>query len=66
MDFLSKENPMPKKKIILYVDSAVYAAIRKKAYETEQFRSHIIETILAEALEVKVDEKATKKDEVVV
>lgn len=54
---------MPKKKLILYVDSTVYAAIRKKAYETEQFRSHIIESILADALGVTLNDKPKTKQE---
>ncbi len=54
---------MPKKKLILYVDATVYAAIRKRAYDTEQFRSHIIESILADALGVTLSDKAKAKQE---
>lgn len=53
---------MSKKKMILYVDANVYAAIRKRAYETEQFRSHVIQSILADALGVKLEKKRSLKE----
>ena len=50
-------------KLILYVDATVYSAIRKQAYDTEQFRSHIIESILANALGVTLSDKPKAKQE---
>lgn len=54
---------MGKKKMIVYVDSKVFSAVRKRAFELETFKSSLVDSILADALNVKVKEKPCLKKE---
>jgi hypothetical protein len=57
------EKSMQKKKLILHVDPKVFAAVRQQAFEKNTFRSALVESILADALQVKIGGPPCQKKE---
>lgn len=53
-----------KKKLIVYIRPEVYQAVRSHAFETEQFKSTLVERVLAKHLGVDLDKINKKKAEV--
>ena len=52
---------MQKKKLIVHVDSKVYAAVRQRAFELDTFRSKLVEDILADVLKINMQAKSCPK-----
>lgn len=52
---------MQKKKLIVHVDSKVYAAVRQRAFELDTFRSKLVEDILADVLKINTQARSCPK-----